>query len=537
MKQDKKTATQPNRAQESWRNRRSRFNNRHVILGWILLVSVLLASLATAICLNLKHTDDTTTKMAYTISIDDDDDINWNNYPTREIVLGADFEISASGTYHVTGQQEGQIRVNNKNGHVRLLLENATIKNSTGPVILCSDADKLIIEILGENHIEDGEYYQEETNTDEMGVIYSKADLVFQGDGQLSITANYSDAIVGKDDLKFSGGIYSIKSKDDAIHGKDSVYVAGGTFIIDSGADAFKATNQEDKGKGYILIKKGNLKVGAGAKALKATNTILLQGGNYSLNSRDDAIHSDNYIGIADGEINISSGDDAIHADRRLAIDGGRLVISQSKEGLEAQNITINDGVLRITSEDDGINSSVSSDPSSSTSAQVARAREPEETNLLINGGEIYLNANGDGLDSNGWIYINGGLIVIDGPNDTKNAALDATIGIVMNGGKVFAIGDGAEVSTLGDTSSVLNISIYLGLAMPEKTLIEIKNKKGDIIFSHESVKSFNYVVAGSLDFMLGEEYDIYFNGKYYDSFIISGITTAISGISQHFND
>ena len=59
---------------------------------------------------------------------------------------------------------------------------------------------------------------------------------------------------------------------------------------------------------------------------------------------------------------------------------------------------------------------------------------------LYIAGGNIHVDAEGDGLDSNGTIQINGGCLLIDGPMREDNGPLDSDKGNIVNGGTICAI-------------------------------------------------------------------------------------------------
>jgi hypothetical protein len=91
-----------------------------------------------------------------------------------------------------------------------------------------------------------------------------------------------------------------------------------------------------------------------------------------------------------------------------LTISGGDISIIKSYEGIESAAITISGGSMRIASSDDGINVAGGGDGSGmatrpgfggdwSTAASGSYY-------LNIYGGYIYINANGDGVDSNGAI-------------------------------------------------------------------------------------------------------------------------------------
>ena len=499
-------------------------------LTWPIVICILISVISTTAYLNFKHTDYSATKVVNALDIDNGDlEIDWTHYPTRTVTLDGTYRITQSGTYHLTGTlADGSITIDTGvDSKVRLILDQVSIASSNGPVIYCSAGDELVVELVGNNTIIDGETY-DNYDSDVTGAIYSKADLSFTGEGTLNIIANYADAIVGKDDVKFNSGSYDITATDDGIRGKDSVYIIGGDFTIDAGADAIKSTNDIDVGKGFVLVEQGNFNLTATAKGIKATRDVVLQGGNYSISSTDDSIHSDHYIGISGGTYNINAGDDAIHANSELIIDGGNINIAKAYEGLEAQVITINNGGIRLATTDDGINAGGGADESSTNRPGANQFEGDENCILTINGGNLYVNASGDGIDSNGWLYFNGGEVVVDGPTNNGNGALDASMGIIMNGGKVLAIGASGMAESLGNTSSVNSINVYFSEIYPAGTVISIQDASGNEVFSHTSAKSFSHLAAGSTAFTLGSTYSIYINGELSESFTISGIVTNV---------
>lgn len=461
---------------------------------WSAVFILLILALALGIWLNSNSNDNAPTKTAGLVSIDNGDlKINWNRYTTVDIELTESVNITNSGVYHITGSlDDGSINIDSGvKGEVKLILDNVAIKNSTGPAISCVSGDDLVIELVGENTLEDGESYAGDMDEDINSVIYSKADLAFTGNGSLNITANYQDAIAGKDDVKFDGGIYKIDAKDDGIRGKDSVYIVDGDFIITAKEDAIKSTNDTDSGKGFVYIE--------------------------------------------GGDINISAGDDAIHGIRTLIIQDGNINITKSYEGLEAKKIVINGGNVSILALDDGINAGGSSDNVTTNKKQVVFDSD-EDCELIINGGEVYVNASGDGIDSNGWVYFNGGYVVVDGPTNNGNGALDSGLGIIMNGGTVISLGSSGMAETLGSTSSVFNVSIYFTTFQKVGTKIEIKDSLGNTIISHKSAKAFNHASIGTEDFVLGETYKIYLNGEKYQDFTIEDVVTTIGNSGQNSN-
>ena len=505
----------------------------------LFLFIILIATTIVAVFVNQDVThEDTTKDFLNAIDIDNGDlKINWDHYQTVDIELSESIVINKSGTYHLTGNlQNGSITVDAHVGEVRLILDNVTINNLAGPAIYCSTAEDLVIELIGENNLSDSYKYSSVYSDDVKGAIYSRADLIFSGNGSLNLVANHEDGIVGKDDLKFINGSYYITSADDAIRGTDSVYIIDGNFILNSTADAIKTTDETNFGKGYILVEKGNFNITSNAKGLKATHNIIIQDGEFSIESHDDAIHSDNYIGIIGGNLSINASDDAIHANSKLIIDDGTITVSQAHEGLEAQVVIINSGTIDLITTDDGINAGGGANQSTTNNPRSEMFNVDENCIIAINGGNIHISASGDGIDSNGWLYINDGTIIVDGPIHDGNGALDTGMGIIAKGGEIIALGSSGMAESLSKTSTINNISVYFKKEQSPNTLIEITDSENQTILSYTSAKKFSHLVAGTPKFKLAEKYTIYLNNKKYQDFITSDITTIIGNSSTNFD-
>ncbi|MBR3254022.1 carbohydrate-binding domain-containing protein [Candidatus Saccharibacteria bacterium] len=463
--------------------------------AWVLASLALVVLLTVAIIINQNHTGSNTgNEVASAMDIDNGDlKINWNRYATYDVELNSTYTITTPGTYHFTGTlDDGAIIVKvSSEDAVKIILDNVTIKNSSGPAIACLSGDDLVIELVGENNLSDASSYSADYDEDVTGTIYSKADLTFQGEGSLNLAANYQDGIIGKDDLKFINGTYNISAADDAIRGKDSVYIVDGIFNVTAKEDAIKSTNYSTAGKGFVLIENGNL--------------------------------------------TIAAGDDAIHAETILMIQDGKINITKSYEGLEAPKIIINGGDVSVVANDDGINAGSSSDNTTTTQANTMVA----DTNceIIVNGGNLYVNAAGDGIDSNGYIYFNGGTVVVDGPVNNGNGALDAGAGITMNGGKVITVGSSGMAETLGSTSAINNISVYFSTSQKAGTTITIKDTTGEVVLEHTSAKAFNHMAAGTEAFVLGGTYTIYIDGSEYQSFTVDSVTTTIGNSNANYNN
>lgn len=524
----------------------------------LILISSLFLLLALGIILYIKYTNtDLITKVS---DIDKDvsssiSDINWSTYDSNEITLTDSIKIIEGGTYTLTGTiTDGLIYINTSD-NVKLILNSVSITNSNGPAIYIANSNNVEIETVKDtiNTLVDGKTYTD-YDEDVSGTIFSKDNLIFSGEGTLNVTSNYLDAIVSKDDLKISSGTYNITANDDGIRGKDSIEIVDANITIKAGGDGIKATNDTDTTKGYILIHNGAFNIETNndgiqaetklviedgtfkikttstndsAKGIKAGDNIVIENGTLTLDTSDDAIHSNNYVGIKNGTITIISGDDGIHADSELIIDNGTITINKGYEGLEASEITINNGNITVVSTDDGINVAGGNDSSSQNRPGQNNFNDSNDT-LTINGGTIYVNSSGDGLDANGSIYINGGTITVEGPTDNGNSSLDYDKELKITGGTLLAVGSSGMAQGISNTSTQYGVLINLNTTYQKDTKVTITDSNGKEIISYTPSKSFQSVVVSTPELKENTTYKVLINNEEYTSFTTSSINTTV---------
>lgn len=543
----------------------------------IIIISILVVLILGTICgfVIFNNINKTNSEIDTTSLNTDDEKIDWSSYKVEKITLNKSLTITNEGVYEITGTLEDEMITINTKKNVKLILKNASITSSNSPAIYVENSGVLVIETAkdSENYLEDGSSYNSKYS-DCDGVIYSKDDLYLQGQGTLEIKSNKADGIVSKDDLKINSGTYIINSNDDAIRGTDSVYIKGGTYTINSLGDGIKSTKTDNSNKGYIYIENGKFEITssldgisaitklnivdgeftittgggsenastssnwgmwnskntsneASAKGLKSKNIINIIGGIFTLNTSDDAIHSNNYVGIKNVSLNISSGDDGIHADTELVIDSGNIDITKSYEGLESSNITINSGNVNVVTTDDGVNVAGGNDSSSYGRPGENNNNSTSDNKLVINGGIIYVNSKGDGLDSNGSIYMYGGNVIVEGPTDNGNGALDYDGEFVVDGGTLIAVGSQGMLQGISSNSKQNNIIAYLD-NMDSNVKISITDSDNNEIISFTPSKSYASLVVSSNKLKTNETYNIVIDGNNYKTFTINSTTTTI---------
>ncbi len=505
-------------------------------------------------------------------------------------VSGTTVTIKSEGTYIVSGSsKDGKIVVDaDENAKVQVVFNGIDLTSSGSPFVVKS-ADKVFITLADgtENTVSDSESYSEtigETNID--AAIFSKEDLSINGSGKLTVNGNYKHGILSKDDLVLAGGTVSVKAASTGVEGKDSLKIKDTNLTVDAGSDAVRATNIEDTAtKGFVYIQSGtltltsendavqassllridggdvNITTGGGsdngkthaeenfgrggrmdmfssnsdstdidcAKGLKAADAIKLEGGSVNINSSDDALHSGNSLTVDGGELQVSSGDDGLHSDTTLTVNGGKINITKSYEGIESGEITVNDGTVIVKSSDDGFNAA-----GGNNGAERQGMFDSDSSKILtINGGYVYVDADGDGLDSNGVLKINGGTILVNGPSNDGNGALDSGTSCEVTGGIIIAIGSSGMAESLtanGQCSIMTDVD-----SQAAGTTVALTDSEGNILASITSTKQFNNVVASTPSVTKGESYKIIVGGTvdgadsygFTNSGKISGGTTA----------
>ena len=413
--------------------------------------------------------------------------------------------ITEEGTYLVSGTvEDGQLIINAvDSAKVHLVLSGLTMTNNDGPCILVTGADKVFVTLADgtENTLSDAgtEYVQTDSDVNADGVIYSKSDLTFNGSGTLTINAGYKHGIVCNDDLVFTGGTYNVTAVGKGIKANDSIRIKNGTFTINAQDDSIHTSNEDDSGKGYIYI--------------------------------------------CGGTFNLSAGDDGVHAATALLITGGTLTVSKSYEGLEGDSIDITNGEICVNSSDDGLNAS-SADHSSDSETQAENQDSPQMQDpsseadanayIRISGGVLYVNAEGDGLDSNGMLYIEGGTITVDGPTQANNGALDYGTGAEITGGTVMAAGSSGMATTFGDSSTQYSVLYNFDSTLEAGTEITLTDADGTEVMSYTPSKAFSSIVFSSDELATGD-YTVT-AGDTTEKITLSGVSTTAgtaSGMGQ----
>jgi len=491
---------------------------------------------------------------------------------TGASVDGSRLTITSAGTYSISGTlTDGQIIVDTQDKEtVRLLFNGVDIACSTTAPIYVVKAEKVIITLADgtDNRVTDGKtYLNADPNSDDPNAaIFSHDDLTINGNGSMTVTANYNNGIQSKDDLRITGGIITVVSVNDGLKGRDSVVIRDATITVNAGGDGIQSTNDVDAERGTVSIESGTIHITAGedgiqsetkllitggditissgggsanastktggtwgnwgpgrntttttstgsAKGLKAGVDLTIDGGTITIDSSDDSLHSNGTITINGGVIVAASGDDGMHADTSVTINGGELSITKSYEGIESAVVTINDGIIRVVSSDDGINIVGGVDGSGMGGRPGQGTFNYSGSNYLyINGGYLAIDAGGDGIDANGAVVMTGGVVIVNGPTENMNGALDH-MGFKITGGFLVAVGSSGMAQAPDTTSTQYSVMMNFSSAVQAGTIIRVQTQDGKDIVTFAPAKTFQSVVVSSPELTKGATYVVYGGG------------------------
>ena len=316
-----------------------------------------------------------------------------------------------------------------------LILDGISLTNMTGAAINNQGKKKCFIVIKGTNSLKDGESYTSTpADEDEKAALFSEGQLIFSGDGTLTVTAQGKSGITSDDYVHFrDSAVINVSSgTGHGIRGKDAVYISGGTINVDVSAD----------------MKKG----------IASDSLICINGGVTVINITGAAAY--------DSEDAEYKGTAGIKADYLFEINGGSLDVTNTGNGGKgiSGDLTgcFNGGTVRVTTKGSNYGSSSGNRWGSTSSNSVSAKGIKFDGNLFFNGGTVTVNcAAHEGIEAKGTINVKDGIVYSYSAADdainsgstftieggyvcgyaVRNDGLDANGNFYIKGGTVYAIG------------------------------------------------------------------------------------------------
>lgn len=311
--------------------------------------------------------------------------------------------------YHVSGKTEnGSLSITAINSFI-LNLNNVEISNPSGPAIIVNSAVKSRINSIGDNALIDN------NSSSKNGTIQSNGEIVFSGNGNLSINGLVKHAVSSEKTITVEGGNITIpQSITDGIH-SEGFTMTGGSLSINAGSDAI------DAGAGKITISAGTITInstvddtkgiksdeaievnsgtiemsisGAQSKGFSSKQNIIFNNGNISITASGKTVleasgsgYDPSYCTAVKSSKNIIVNNGTIHIESKSTSDGGK--------GLSADgDIVINDGNVKITTAGNGSTYTNESGTKDSYTSCCIKS----DANISILGGTISCSSSGTG--------------------------------------------------------------------------------------------------------------------------------------------
>ena len=454
-----------------------------------------------------------------------------------------DIEIGVCDLYVKAGNNgikgDESVKITKKNRSVTVEANGDAIKSDTAPVY---DTDGVTLLEGGTVTINGGVINltaKTETDAATGEIKYGdgiQADcLLAINGGEISITAEGDGMNCSMGNVEITDGAITVNAQQDCIQSDYSAIISGGKLKLKAytGAPANPSSSTTTANS---------------TKGIKGGNLVKISGGELDINSYDDAIHSNNTVLLSGGVIYAASGDDGVHADSYLYIrDDAELHVTKSYEGIEAAKIYVEGGKSYVVSTDDGANGAgeePTTEPYFGDEVTTAAYADVVELNgpggggnwggnqgpnwgqedssnygyIEVSGGLLYIEAEGDGFDSNGSAVISGGTVLVNGPTKGGNGVFDigdgANCTLKVTGGTLV----GAGIKDMAVTPNSFSDSQYYVCANNISTqsagkAFRLTDNSGNELITYVPSKSYGWVLVSSPELAAGN-YTLSYGGS-----------------------
>ena len=365
------------------------------------------------------------TQTVYVVySLNENASVTGTNDDFTVIVNGNDVTIIYTGEEYVMYELSGytndgffKLYSTKKQGitlnEVNITNPNGAAINVQGTVSEPNKGKRTFIVINGGNALFDGETYSDTPyGEDEKATLFSEGQLIFIGDGTLTVGAFGKSGIVSDDYIVIQSGNINVSVSANAYYDSENAEYKSPAGI---------------KTNDYFSMKGGSLIIsssGLGSKGISCDGNGYFCGGSVSV-----TVSGNNYgsSGGWSGNASNSKSAKGMKFDGNLCFSGSQIYVNcRNHEGIEAKGtLTVSGGeIYSVSNADDAINSG---------------------GDFTISDGYIcgYSSGN-DGLDANGNFYIKGGVVYAIGarsPEVAVDANSEGGYKLYLTGGTLIAVG------------------------------------------------------------------------------------------------
>lgn len=454
--------------------------------------------------------------------------------------------ISQAGTYVLTGSGKNIKLVVEAadTDQVHLVFQNLTLEGK-GSLLQINKAQEVVISLAegSQNALTESQASGDEKVK---ATIHSQVPLTLNGTGNLTLTALTKNALEVEDDLKVLGGTYNVKAANHGFKAEGALAIEAATLTIEAGKDGLHAEHDETTERANISLNPTQLSIAATEDGVDAGNELTIKGGTITVSQSEEGLEA-RVIRQLGGDVSIKSSDDGVNAS--AGSSNKTKDTSATSKTTEASATSISAETSSSASQDTS-DSATASAPNSQATADPAATSQPDQANkdknqtppappagqappqggqgpggmppggqeesdpslqIILEGGTLTIDAEGDGIDSNGTVTISGGSLVVNGSVHDGNGPLDASGDITITGGTVWALGTSDMLQGFAQGSTQASITANIA-GTAGQTLI-ILDANGKEVARQTASKDFQAVIMSSADLVDGQTYTIQVDG------------------------
>ena len=456
---------------------------------------------------------------------------------------GQTLTITQAGTYVLTGSGKNIKLVVEAadTDQVHLVFQNLTLEGE-GTLLQINKAQEVVISLAegSQNALTESQASDDEKVK---ATIHSQVPLTLNGTGSLTLTALTKNALEVEDDLKVLGGTYTVKAANHGFKAEGALDIEAATLTIEAGKDGLHAEHDETTERANISLNPTQLSIAATEDGVDAGNELTIKGGTITVSQSEEGLEA-RVIRQLGGDVTIKSSDDGVNASAGssskttdTSATSNTADTSSSASQATADSATASTSASQATadpaatSQADQANKDKNATPPSPPAGQAPpQGGQPpqngqgpggmppggqEESDpslqIILEGGTLTIDAEGDGIDSNGTVSISGGSLVVNGSVRGGNGPLDAAGDITITGGTVWALGTSDMLQGFAQGSTQASITANIA-GTAGQTLI-ILDAKGKEVARQTASKDFQAVIMSSADLVDGQTYTIQVDG------------------------
>ena len=460
--------------------------------------------------------------------------------------------ITQTGTYVLTGSGKNIKLVVEAadTDQVHLVFQNLTLEGE-GTLLQINKAQEVVISLAegSQNALTESQASGDE---EVKATIHSQVPLTLNGTGNLTLTALTKNALEVEDDLKVLGGTYTVKAANHGFKAEGALAIEAATLTIEAGKDGLHAEHDETTELANVTLNPTQLSIAATEDGVDAGNELTIKGGTITVSQIEEGLEA-RVIRQLGGDVTIKSSDDGVNASAGSSSKTSDTSATSKTTDASATSNTADTSSSASQATTDSATASTSAsqataDPAATSQVDQANkdknATPPsppagqappqggqppqngqgpggmppggqEESDpslqIILEGGTLTIDAEGDGIDSNGTVSISGGSLVVNGSVQGGNGPLDAAGDITITGGRVWALGTSDMLQGFAQGSTQASITANIA-GTAGQTLI-ILDAKGKEVARQTASKDFQAVIMSRADLVDGQTYTIQVDG------------------------